>query len=50
MINGTQLITGLGIQALHRAEILAKQADVIAALTFDVLRGHPAVFDAGQPL
>lgn len=47
LINGTQFITGLGVQALHRAELAAKQADVVAALTFDALSGHPAVFDTG---
>lgn len=48
MINGTQLITGLGLEALHRAEMIGKQADVVAALSLEALRGHPAVFDEGK--
>ena len=47
LINGTQLTTALGIEALHRAEIIAKQADVVAALTIDVLKGTPDAFDEG---
>ena len=47
LINGTQLITALGVEALHRAEIIAKQADIVAALTIDVLQGTPRAFDAG---
>ena len=47
MINGTQLITGLGAEALYRAEMIAKQADVVAALTLDVLQGTPRAFDYG---
>jgi histidine ammonia-lyase len=45
LINGTQLITGLGVEALSRAELIAKQADVVAALTLDVLQGTPRAFD-----
>ena len=48
LINGTQLITGLGLEALNRAELIAKQADVVAALSLEALRGHPAVFDKGK--
>ena len=45
LINGTQLITGLGLEALHRAELIGKQANVVAALSLEGLRGHPGVFD-----
>ena len=48
LINGTQLITGLGVEALSRAELIAKQADVVAALTLDVLQGTPRAFDYGK--
>ena len=48
LINGTQLITGLGAEALFRAELIAKQADVVAALTLDVLQGTPRAFDYGR--
>ena len=45
LINGTQFITSLGAEAVHRAELVAKQADVIAALSIDVLQGTPRAFD-----
>lgn len=48
MINGTQLITGLGLEALHRAELISKQANVVAALSLETLCGHPGVFDEGK--
>lgn len=48
MINGTQLITGLGLEALHRAELIYKQANVVAALSLETLCGHPGVFDEGK--
>ena len=48
LINGTQLITGLGLEALHRAELIGKQADVVAALSLEALCGHPGVFDKGK--
>ena len=47
LINGTQLITSLGAEALHRASLSARQADVIAALSIDVLQGTPRAFDQG---
>eukprot|EP01029_Cantina_marsupialis_P011659 TRINITY_DN2593_c0_g2_i2.p1 TRINITY_DN2593_c0_g2~~TRINITY_DN2593_c0_g2_i2.p1 ORF type:complete len:550 (+),score=231.89 TRINITY_DN2593_c0_g2_i2:109-1758(+) len=48
MINGTQFISSLGCEALVRAKRIAKQADVIAALCVEALKGthrafHPAV-------
>ncbi len=39
LINGTQFITALGADAVERAIKLALQADVIAALTVEVLKG-----------
>ena len=48
MINGTQLITSIGASAVHRAESIARQADVVAALTIEVLKGTCSAFDAGK--
>ncbi|XP_062861230.1 histidine ammonia-lyase-like [Trichomycterus rosablanca] len=45
LINGTQLISSLGAEALVRAEAIAPQADVIAALTLEVLKGTNKAFD-----
>ncbi|KAG5445074.1 Histidine ammonia-lyase [Clonorchis sinensis] len=39
LINGTQLITSIGAQACVRAEQIAGQADIIASLSLDVLKG-----------
>ena len=45
LINGTQFITSIGAEAVHRAELVARQADIIAAFTIDVLQGTPTAFD-----
>lgn len=45
LINGTQIMTSIGTLALVKALRLAKAADMIAALTTEVLRGIPAAFD-----
>ncbi|XP_065828959.1 histidine ammonia-lyase-like [Oscarella lobularis] len=45
LINGTQLITALGAEALERARLIALQADVIAALTLECLGGTNRAFD-----
>lgn len=45
--NGTQLITALGVEALMRAEMIAKEADVVAALTVEVLAGVPDAYTSG---
>ncbi|CAG0915710.1 unnamed protein product [Notodromas monacha] len=45
-INGTQLITALGAEAVERAEWVSRQADVIAAFTLDVLKGSSRAFDS----
>jgi len=47
MINGTQLITSIGAEAVERAGVIARQADVVAALTLEVLKGSSRAFDAG---
>ncbi|XP_071439403.1 histidine ammonia-lyase-like [Hetaerina americana] len=46
LINGTQLITSLGAEACERAERLARQADVVASLTLEVLKGTSRAFDS----
>lgn len=60
LINGTQMVTALGayskrsskmqctyltISALERAHNIARQADVIAALSLDVLKGTTRAYD-----
>ena len=45
LINGTQFITAIGVEALCQAEIVSKQADIIAALSIDALIGTPLAFD-----
>ncbi|XP_039617177.1 histidine ammonia-lyase-like isoform X3 [Polypterus senegalus] len=45
LINGTQLITSLGSEAVERAKAIARQADIIAALTLEVLKGSANAFD-----
>ncbi|WP_173424614.1 histidine ammonia-lyase [Tumebacillus flagellatus] len=45
LINGTQAMTSIGTLAYVKALRLAKAADMIAALTTEVLRGIPAAFD-----
>merc|ERR1719175_92436 len=46
LINGTQLITSIGAEASERAGLIAKQADVVAALTLEVLKGTSRAFDS----
>lgn len=45
MINGTQFMAALGSEALVRASIAMKQADVVAALTLETLHGTHRAFD-----
>jgi histidine ammonia-lyase len=45
LINGTQVMTGVGLLALLRAERLCKAADIIGACTLDALKGTFAAFD-----
>src|SRR2546428_9172498 len=44
LLNGTQAMAAVGALALHRAERIARLADVSGALTFEALRGTPAAF------
>jgi histidine ammonia-lyase len=46
LTNGTQLITSLGAEAAERAYYIARQADVVAALTLEVLKGTSRAFDS----
>ncbi|XP_025108687.1 LOW QUALITY PROTEIN: histidine ammonia-lyase-like [Pomacea canaliculata] len=46
LINGTQLITSLGAEAVERSEAIARQADVIAAMSLEVLKGTSRAFDS----
>ncbi len=51
LINGTQLITCLGAEAVVRAKRVARQADVVAGLTLEALKGsttsfHPYIHQA----
>ncbi len=45
LINGTQLMSGYGAYILSRAATLIKNADVLAALSLEALRGSIAPFD-----
>ena len=45
LINGTQFMTSLGAEAVVRAQRLCRTADIIGALTLEVLRGTPVAFD-----
>ncbi|KAF8363653.1 haly-1 [Pristionchus pacificus] len=45
LINGTQMVTALGALAIERATNIALQADVIAALSLDVLKGTSRAYD-----
>ncbi|CAG7828625.1 unnamed protein product [Allacma fusca] len=46
LINGTQLITSLGAEAVERASIIARQADIVASLTLEVMKGTSRAFDS----
>lgn len=48
LINGTQMITSLGCEAVERASAIARQADIVAALTLEVLKGTTKAFDTGR--
>ncbi|CDG82395.1 HAL/PAL/TAL family ammonia-lyase [Janthinobacterium agaricidamnosum] len=45
LVNGTPCVTGLLCVALHHAVRLQKWADIIAAMSFEALRGQTAAFD-----
>lgn len=42
------MITSLGCEAVERAIAIARQADIVAALTLEVLKGTTKAFDTGQ--
>jgi len=46
LINGTSVMLALGCLALIEAKKLVKQADIIACLTLDAVRGTASAFDA----
>ncbi|MDP2968629.1 MAG: histidine ammonia-lyase [Deltaproteobacteria bacterium] len=45
LINGTQVMTAVGILSLLRAERLCKLADIVGACTLDALKGTLTAFD-----
>ena len=45
LINGTQVMTAVGLLALLRAERLCKVADIVGACTLDALKGSFRAFD-----
>ncbi len=45
LINGTQVMTAVGLLALLRAERLCKVADIVGACTLDALKGSLRAFD-----
>jgi histidine ammonia-lyase len=45
LINGTQVMTAVGLLALLRAERLCKVADIVGACTLDALKGTLSAFD-----
>lgn len=46
LINGTQFMLAYAVDALLRAENIAKTADLCAAITLEAMRGSSAPFDA----
>src|SRR5204862_1953987 len=46
LINGTQIMTAIGVLALHRAVLLGKTADIACAMTVEALRGSEKPFEA----
>lgn len=51
LINGTQMIVAVGAEAVVRAKRIARQADVVAAMTLEALKGsttsfHPYIHQA----
>ena len=45
LINGTQAFTGVGALAVHDATLLAKNAQIAAAMTFDCIGSNTSCFD-----
>ena len=46
LLNGTQAMLAVGCLELEQAEMLARAADVVTAMTLDGLKGTPRAFDA----
>lgn len=46
LVNGTQVMTGIGALALIEAERLARAADAAGAMSVEALKGTPRAFDA----
>ncbi len=46
LINGTQIMTAIGLLTLHRALLCCKAADIACALTVEALRGSEKPFQA----
>ena len=46
LVNGTQVMAGIGALTLIQAERLARAADVAGAMSVEALKGTPRVFDA----
>jgi len=46
LINGTQLMTALGVLLVHDAHNIARVADIAGAMTLDAVRGTDRPFDA----
>ena len=46
LLNGTQLMAGIGALVLHDARRLAASADVIGAMSLEAMQGTAAAFDA----
>ena len=44
LINGTQFICALTAEAVARADLCSKQADIIAAVTMEAVRATPTPF------
>ena len=45
LLNGTQAMAAVGALSLHRAERVARLADVAGAMTLEAVRGTPVAFD-----
>jgi histidine ammonia-lyase len=45
LINGTQVMSAIGCLALHDAEVLARTADIVGALSAEALRSTDAAWD-----
>ncbi len=46
LINGTQLMAAYGAYVLHKARVLVRLADVVAAMSLEALQGSARPFDA----